>query len=180
MMGVSIGDETEAGVRLVTNITPGMPAEAAGLKGGDLLVKIDGVPLNGSAKVSDNLAQKQPGDTVTVVYRREGGEDSEVEAATRRRPRRPISACRKRRRFRRGRRDDYRLAVICVEFPDVKHNDKIEIEDWQESLFSEGVYGHQIQHRRPARSMAACTTYYLEQSVRAVFTSRARCSIGCR
>ena len=34
----------------------------------------------------------------------------------------------------------YRLAVICVEFPDVKHNAKIETKDWQETLFSRDTY----------------------------------------
>ena len=34
----------------------------------------------------------------------------------------------------------YRLAVICVEFPDTKHNEKIAAKDWQASLFSRDTY----------------------------------------
>ncbi|HET6246156.1 MAG TPA: M6 family metalloprotease domain-containing protein [Tepidisphaeraceae bacterium] len=137
MMGVTTGEETDAGAPL-TRIAPGMPAEAAGLKAGDVLVKIDGVALNGSAKVSDNLAQKQPGDTITVVYRRDGKE-AEVKlrlgAAPEADPRvqqNPAPVVWK--------KNIYRLAVICVEFPDVKHNDKIDLEDWDQSLFSSGIY----------------------------------------
>ena len=34
----------------------------------------------------------------------------------------------------------YRLAVLCVEYPDVKHNPKISAKTWQEALFSHGTY----------------------------------------
>jgi len=34
----------------------------------------------------------------------------------------------------------YRLAVICIEFPDAKHNAKIEAKDWQETLFSRDTF----------------------------------------
>ena len=75
VLGVTIGSETQNGAAIM-KITPGFPAESAGLKVGDLLVKVDNVILNGVARLTDNLAQKQPGDVVSFVVRRDG-KDSE-------------------------------------------------------------------------------------------------------
>jgi S1-C subfamily serine protease len=70
---------------LLRAVNPGQPAAKAGLKGGtkditfdgvsyrvggDLIVAIDGRPLNAKSDLSDAIAGKQPGDVVTVqVYR---------------------------------------------------------------------------------------------------------------
>src|SRR5439155_18881216 len=56
------------------SVTPGMPAAAAGLKPGDVLVRIDHVVIDGRLKVGAALEEKKPGDAVTVVYRRDGKE----------------------------------------------------------------------------------------------------------
>src|SRR5205085_3945026 len=37
-------------------------------------------------------------------------------------------------------KDAYNLAVIIIEYPDVKHSTKISIKDWDESLFSKETY----------------------------------------
>src|SRR5262249_46669190 len=36
--------------------------------------------------------------------------------------------------------DVYRLAVVCIQYPDTKHNEKISRENWEQSLFSTGRY----------------------------------------
>ena len=103
-----------------------------------MLVRLDGIALNGTAKVSDNLAQKQPGDTVALVYRRDGKEtELKLQLAADREldPRvaqaQPASVWTSNR---------YRLAVICTDFPDQHHNAHVALEDWEESLFSRGEY----------------------------------------
>ena len=53
-----------------------------------------------------------------------------------------------------GPKPTYRLAIIGVEYPDVKHNPKITDEDWEESMFSLGTYTEQERHRAD-RSTAA-------------------------
>ena len=34
----------------------------------------------------------------------------------------------------------YKLAVVAVEYPDVKHNDKVKTADWEKALFSTKQY----------------------------------------
>lgn len=160
IMGVQLGEETEAGAP-VKQVTPGLPAEQAGLKEGDVLVKFDGVTLNGSAKVSDNLAQKQPGDAVVITFRREGKE-SELKitlvadkgaADPRNVAAAPTGIFKK---------DVYRLAMICVEFPDLAHNEKISAGDWDAAMFSTGAYNKTSATGQTV--YGSLNDYYLEQS----------------
>lgn len=73
----------EGGYRL-DGVTPGSPAEAAGLREGDVLTRIDDTPIEGLRDLSDALKGKSPGDRVTVVYVRDGQEASvEVELVAR-------------------------------------------------------------------------------------------------
>ena len=59
-------------------------------------------------------------------------------------------------------KDIYRLAIVCIEYPDVKHNAKITAKDWQDSLFSEKVYTKKsITEQKVYGSLR---DYYLEQS----------------
>jgi M6 family metalloprotease-like protein len=37
-------------------------------------------------------------------------------------------------------REVFRLAVVGIEFPDVKHNAKVPVKEWEEALFSKGTY----------------------------------------
>ncbi len=50
----------------ITEISPGGPAEAAGLLPGDIVTAIDGVPVNEENAFSEVLFLHQPGETVTV------------------------------------------------------------------------------------------------------------------
>jgi hypothetical protein len=59
------------GVR-ITGTTPGSPAEKAGLKAGDVLVKLGGSMIGSMREFSDVLKLFAPGATVTVTYQRDG------------------------------------------------------------------------------------------------------------
>src|SRR6185503_17267917 len=72
ILGVQMGEAVEGGGAPITRLTPGSGAEKAGLKSGDVLVKIDGAPITASNQVSDSLSEKKPGDVVTVVVQRNG------------------------------------------------------------------------------------------------------------
>src|SRR5262249_2614850 len=111
-----------------------------GLKAGDIIVKIDDTAVTSLTKLSDALSSKMPGDSVTLTYRRDGktqetkvvlGADASPGGRARGWDDRLPSYWKK---------DVYRLAVICVEYPDVKHNDKIGTKDWEEALFSRKTY----------------------------------------
>src|SRR3954469_1806770 len=56
----------------VQNIVPGGPAEAAKLRTGDVITKIDGQAVKSPSDVSAAVNQKQPGDKVVVTVERNG------------------------------------------------------------------------------------------------------------
>jgi hypothetical protein len=61
------------GVRL-SGVVPGSPAEDAGMKEGDVIIKLDETPIRTLKDFSEVLKSSNPGDRKTVVYMREGKE----------------------------------------------------------------------------------------------------------
>jgi S1-C subfamily serine protease len=74
---VHIGATAFLGVQVqgttVADVVPGSPAEAAGLKPGDVLISIGGKPVTGAAGITSALTAHKPGQVVTVVYTDETG-----------------------------------------------------------------------------------------------------------
>ena len=59
-------------------------AEAAGLKKGDVIVKMDGQPLDSDAQMREIIGRRRPGDILTVTVNRDGSErDFKVELRNR-------------------------------------------------------------------------------------------------
>jgi Do/DeqQ family serine protease len=58
----------------VDDVVEGGPAAVAGLKGGDVIIRIDNNPVNGKAELMEMIGQKNPGDKVTVIVNRNGKE----------------------------------------------------------------------------------------------------------
>src|SRR5262245_32938341 len=161
IMGVQMGEAVEGGGAPITRLTPGSGAEKAGLKSGDVLLKIDGSPITAQNQVSDSLSEKKPGDVVTVVVQR-GGKTEEVKVTL---GSDPAAEERGAGFFRGGsywKKDVYRLAVIRIEYPDVKHNDKIAAKDWEDALFSKGTYNKTSVTGQPV--YGSLNDYYQEQS----------------
>ena len=65
------------GLRL-SGVTPGSPADQAGLVAGDVIVEFDGKAITDLYTYSDALYARKPGDTVKIVFLR-GGERREVQ-----------------------------------------------------------------------------------------------------
>ncbi len=143
-LGLQVGEPKEDDGAPIERITEGSPAARAGLKAGDLLLKLDGAVLTGgAARLRDALSEKRPGDAVKLTYRR-GEEVLDVR----------VELTAEQGFGRRGfggqgwdsreatiwKKNTYRLAVVCIEFPDVKHNEKIECKDWENALFSQKTY----------------------------------------
>ena len=61
------------GVRIGA-VSPGSPAEAAGLQRGDVIIRLDGRELADLGEYSNALKEHQPGDTVELTYLRDGVE----------------------------------------------------------------------------------------------------------
>jgi serine protease Do len=74
-LGVSIGmvESGRAGA-VITELTPGGAADQAGLEIDDLVVEIDGAPVQRPADLAAQVQTHQPGDTVGVVVIRDGEE----------------------------------------------------------------------------------------------------------
>jgi membrane-associated protease RseP (regulator of RpoE activity) len=81
-VGIIMGNDTP--VRLDT-VVAGGPAEKAGLKSGDVVVALDGTPVEDSTAVVQAILAKKAGDTVTFTVERNGEkQDYPVTLVTRR------------------------------------------------------------------------------------------------
>ncbi len=151
LLGVRVGDAGKDGGLTVDTLTPGGAAEKAGIKEKDILLQLDGKKIEPPNNLTDLLSEKKPGDAVTLKLTRDG-KSQEVKVTltgdTQGGGGRPggggggfggaggwndglPSA---------WKRKDYKLAIIGIEYPDQKHNEKIADKDWEESLFSGGKY----------------------------------------
>jgi M6 family metalloprotease-like protein len=140
--GAELGEPKEGEGVKVDRVLTNSPAAAAELKAGDYLAKVDGRDLTRASLLADILAEKRPGDTLLCVVRREG---KEVELKV------TLAAERGGRDGPPGRGFDgpptspwkkpvFRLAVVCVEFADIKHNAKVPLQEWEEAIFSRDTY----------------------------------------
>jgi M6 family metalloprotease-like protein len=162
-MGVRT-DEIKGGLK-IAQIVPGSPAEKAGLKSGDEIIKVNGTEIPDTQKLTLLLEERKPGDVATVLVKR-AGKDMEIKITL------GAIGGRGGRGGRRGgwdlrrmvmwRKDVYRLAVVAIEYPDAKHNAKITEKDWENALFTRGTYtGKSPTGQQVYGSM---NDYYLEQS----------------
>jgi serine protease Do len=60
------------GGALVADVAPGGPAAAAGIRSGDLVLKIDGRPVTGASDLTRQVAGFHAGDTIRLEVRRDG------------------------------------------------------------------------------------------------------------
>lgn len=68
-------DEVEGGAK-ITNITKESAAEKAGLKEGDIIVKVNDQKIDGPESLSDAIGDMKPKDEAKVLYKRDGKEQS--------------------------------------------------------------------------------------------------------
>jgi M6 family metalloprotease-like protein len=162
IMGITSADVKD-GLR-IDQVFPGLPASKAGLKPGDLLLKVNGAPVANTGKLTQLLQEKKPGDTVALTVKRDG-KDMEIKVTLVAEP------GRRGRRWGGGwdnrlmqtwRKDVYRLAVVPIEYPDVKHNEKVTIKDWERALFSKNSYADKSPTGQ--KVFGSLNDYYLEQS----------------
>ena len=143
VLGVMSGDAKKTGGVELTEVTAGGGADKAGVKAGDILLSIDEKKIDEANGLRNLLGDKKPGDLVKLAIKR-GEKDLELRATLQgdaAQTGRPGAAGGWDDRLQNiWTRKDYKLAVIGIEYPDVKHNDKIEDKDWEASLFSTGRY----------------------------------------
>ena len=161
ILGIQVAEGTDEGAR-VTRVVRGSPAEAAGVLPSDMLVKVDGAAVTEALRLDDSVGEKQPGQEMVLTVRR-GGKDLDIRVtlASSQAAGGQIDPGNDRRpRFS---RDVYRLAVIPIEYPDVKHNPDVKTADWDASLYSKGTYTNKISATgQPV--YGSLNDYYQEQS----------------
>ena len=159
-IGIVLGDAKPGeGVR-VDDVSANSPAAAAGLKSGDHIVKLAGTEFARSAQLTNLLAEKKPGDVLVLTVRRDG-KDVELKATLAERSRdgtRDFGATPL------WKKDVFRLAVVGIEFPDVKHNAKVPTKEWDEALFSKGSYTGKMSATGQAVH-GSLNDYFQKQSV---------------
>ncbi|MEX2214405.1 MAG: M6 family metalloprotease domain-containing protein [Phycisphaeraceae bacterium] len=139
IMGVRFTDAADIeGVR-IDEATAGGPAQKAGIKSGDVIVKVNGSEIKNTASLRDFIAARSPGDQIKVLVRR-AEEETEYSLhlaadSSSTSSRGPTSAM-----MSYWKKPTYRLAVIPVEYPDAKHNEKVTLEAWTQALFSRDTY----------------------------------------
>jgi M6 family metalloprotease-like protein len=143
-LGVQLADDSD-GPR-VEQVSPGSPALDAGLRRNDHVLKIDGRNLADAGRLPEILADKKPGDVLKLDVRRDGKE-MEIK----------VTLAPERGRFGGGagvplwKKDRFRLAVVGVEFPDIKHNPKVMPAALEELFFSRGTYTDVSATGQPVR-----------------------------
>ncbi len=81
---LGVASAPHAGGAEVGEVTPGGPADEAGLRAGDVIVSIDGRSVRDPEDVADAVSDHEPGDRVEVVVERDGTQRAiEVELGTR-------------------------------------------------------------------------------------------------
>lgn len=150
----------------VERLLPNSPAVSAGLKLGDIVLKVNDVDVAGPDHLQGVLSEKEPGDAVTLMVRR--GEQ-ELFLSVRLGNATPMNLGRGAdplrwddRRPNLFRKPVYRLAVIPIVYPDVKLNPKITAWDWEQSLFSTGTYYGKSATGQPVHG--SMNDYYQEIS----------------
>jgi S1-C subfamily serine protease len=61
----------QTGARLL-GVAPDGPAGRAGLRAGDVIIAVDGVPIDGNHPLTDVIRGRKPGDVVVIIALRSG------------------------------------------------------------------------------------------------------------
>jgi len=145
IIGVTLdGPGPDGGVKLGA-VTPNGPADKGGLKAGDVILKIDGVAISGETGFREYVGNRSAGDRLELLVER-GAKTLELKVVLEAedRPgggRFPLGQGSWDDRLPRAwRKPTYKLAILGIEYPDVKHNPKITDRDWEEAMFSVGTY----------------------------------------
>ncbi|MGI9125643.1 MAG: S1C family serine protease [Mycobacterium sp.] len=70
-IGVGIADAAPLGGppgAVVRQVLPDTPASMVGLRGGDLITAVDGIPVNSAADLSNIMDQRRPGNTIMLTW----------------------------------------------------------------------------------------------------------------
>ena len=72
-LGVSLEPRSDGGVgSIISTVQPGSPAQEAGIVVGDIVLAVDGEPVNGQAGLVAAIRDRSPGDLISIELVRDG------------------------------------------------------------------------------------------------------------
>jgi S1-C subfamily serine protease len=72
-LGVSVLDRQDGGLgAMIAEVSPGSPADLAGMKVDDVVIEADGSPVDGQPALVAAIRDKSPGDTIKIDVLRDG------------------------------------------------------------------------------------------------------------
>ncbi len=157
VLGVQIEPGPDGKGIVLKSVTPKSSADRAGLKAGDQILQIEGKPVAGSNGIADALIGRRPGEVLTLLVKSAGADKARdmkitLAAGTPTIPGKGGKGTKggkivggateswNTRNLTTFKRDSYKLAIVCIEYSDVKGNAKITPKHWEESLFSTKTY----------------------------------------
>jgi M6 family metalloprotease-like protein len=157
------------GAVVIGEIDSTAPAAKAGAKVGDVVKAVQKEAVASLSAFRAALFQMNPGDSLELSIRR-GEQDLSLRIAlastssplTEKEETGPKKGGWDNRLGGTFKKDRYRLGVILIGFPDFAINPKITPADWEQSLFSQGVYTDKSATGQPV--FGSLRDYYLEQS----------------
>ena len=161
LLGLRIANAKVGDGAVIVRLSKDMPAAKAGLKVGDIIVKMGGAPFLRASDLNDTIADKAPGEQMTVTVRRGGAELEKTLTLVPDPSANPEDRAWYNRKF--WKKETYRLAVVPVEFADMKLNAKITARDWSTALFSTGTYASRSNATGQA-VFGSVNDYYREMS----------------
>jgi M6 family metalloprotease-like protein len=163
-LGVQVEPGKEGEGVTIERVNPNSPADRAKLKVGEILLKIDDIPLTGPDQLRDLIDSKPPDSTIVATLRlAEKAVDLKIKLDADPSPgTRPGGGGNGGPRGGYWTKPSFRLAIVCVEYPDVKHNPVITNEAWEQALFSEGTYNKTNVTGQAVHG--SFRDYFLEQS----------------
>jgi putative serine protease PepD len=72
-LGVGLAERTDGGAgAIIADVQPDSPAAVAGIREGDLVLSVDGEPINGQTGLVAAIRDRSPGDVVEIEVSRDG------------------------------------------------------------------------------------------------------------
>ena len=137
LLGLRLSERTGGEDGLVASTIVANSAHAkAGMKSGDVLMKIDGSPIRSAFDISIAIADRKPGDKVKLTLLRDKKE-TEIDFPLLAEADTDLGVGPAKTYWK---KDTFKLGVICVEYPDTAHNPKITAGHWSDATFSKGAY----------------------------------------
>ncbi len=176
LLGIDVEKRKDGDGVVIRRVAPDSPAARAHLKADEIVLKIDDTTLASSNSLQDLIAAKKPDDQVTLtLFLAEKAVEMKVRLGAE-----PVAADTGPVGGRRGQggfggggmawdsrvgrywqKDTYKLAIVLIEYPDVKINAKIPTSAWNDAMFSQGSYKKTITGQQAYGSLY---DYYFEQS----------------